>query len=254
MIILKIGGSLITKKDSEEPKVDFENLGRICREISGYNGKLVLIHGAGSYGHPIVKRTGIHEGIKNKQNLFDFSETQILQNELNSIVCRELLKNKIPAMPMQASFSAIMESKKLKYLDVEAIKNMVEMGVVPVLFGVPAYDSLQKCSILSGDQIITYLADKLNAKIMIHATDVDGVFDLDPKKNPNAKLIEEINDNSFLKFISGSSNTDVTGGMFGKVKELLESKISSIIINGNIEGRIKKALLYQNVTGTLIKK
>ena len=33
MIILKIGGSIITEKDSKEPKVDYKNLNRICNEI-----------------------------------------------------------------------------------------------------------------------------------------------------------------------------------------------------------------------------
>ena len=33
MIILKIGGSILTEKDSAEPKVDYENLNRIAEEI-----------------------------------------------------------------------------------------------------------------------------------------------------------------------------------------------------------------------------
>ena len=33
MIILKIGGSIITEKDSKEPKVDYKNLNRICNKL-----------------------------------------------------------------------------------------------------------------------------------------------------------------------------------------------------------------------------
>ena len=33
MIILKIGGSILTEKDSAEPKVDYENLNRIAEEM-----------------------------------------------------------------------------------------------------------------------------------------------------------------------------------------------------------------------------
>jgi len=72
LIILKIGGSIITDKTSNKPKVDYENLERISKEIKqGYDSdkiNLILIHGAGSYGHNIVKRTGINKGIVNRSN------------------------------------------------------------------------------------------------------------------------------------------------------------------------------------------
>ncbi len=66
------------------------------------------------------------------------------------------------------------------------LEKLVEIGMVPVLYGVPAYDEKQKCSILSGDEIAPYLAVKLNAERIIHAGNVDGVFTSDPNKNPDA--------------------------------------------------------------------
>ena len=48
MIILKLGGSIITKKEAKEPTIDYENLNRITREIaSSSTDKLVIVHGAG---------------------------------------------------------------------------------------------------------------------------------------------------------------------------------------------------------------
>jgi len=113
LVILKLGGSVITDKKSETPKVDFDNLNRLAKEIATYKGKLILIHGAGSYGHQIVKRTGIHKGIENQDQVIAFAETQRLQNELNCIVTKALINNDIPAIPCQASSTAIMESKRL---------------------------------------------------------------------------------------------------------------------------------------------
>ena len=49
MIILKIGGSAITKKDAQEPTIDEVNLDRIAQEVSAYNDDMVIVHGAGSY-------------------------------------------------------------------------------------------------------------------------------------------------------------------------------------------------------------
>jgi len=261
VILLKIGGSLITDKAAKVPKVNKKNLSRIAKEISqGFNPEkqiLVIIHGAGSFGHVIVKETGIHKGIANKGQLLAFAETQRLQNDLNSQVSKELIKNKIPAMPFEPTSTAVMDSGRLISIDTGALEGMLKIGLVPVLYGVPAYDIAQGCSILSGDQIITYLAKKLQASRIILATDVDGVFQTDPNKNTKAKLIKEINRANFAevaKKISGSSNTDVTGGMLAKVREVFEiSGLNGEIINGNKQNNVKRALLGEHSIGTSIK-
>ena len=261
VILLKIGGSLITDKAAKQPKVNKKNLSRISKEIAqGFNPEkqiLVIIHGAGSFGHVIVKETGINKGIANKEHLLAFAETQRLQNELDSEVCKELIKNKIPAMPFEPTSTAVMDEGRLISLDAGAREGMLKIGLVPVLYGVPAYDIAQGCSILSGDQIIAHLAKRLNASRIILATDVGGVFDSDPNKNPKAKLIKEINRANFediAKKISGSSNTDVTGGMLAKVKEVFEiSGLFGVIINGNKPNNIKRALLGETNLGTIIK-
>lgn len=253
LTILKIGGSIITRKGSDEPEANLPEVGRICREIkSGLKEQLVLIHGAGSYGHPIVKRTGIHKGIKDEKQKIAFAKTQALQNELNSIVCRELVKAGVPGIPIQPSSSAVMKKGKLVFMDTEVVKGLLELGLVPVLYGVPAYDSIQGCSILSGDSIITYLAKKLNADRIIHASNVDGVYDKDPNKYEDARLIRELTSLDNIK-VTGSNHIDVTGGMYNKVIELLGSGVKAEIINGSKPGRITKALKGTNGLGTIIK-
>jgi len=259
LIILKIGGSVITDKFSKIPKINPENLKRVSEEIASVYDKekmpLIIIHGVGSYGHVIVNKTGIDKGIKIEKQLKDFAETQRLQNELDCIVTKHLIEKGIPAIPCQASSFAVMDSGKLIHMDISAIEGLLDIGMVPVLYGVPAYDKNQKCSILSGDQIAPYLAVKLNAKKIIHATNVDGVFTSDPNKNPDAKLIPEINSKNIgqvKKWLTGSTATDVTGGMFGKVSELLEIAIESQVINGLIDGNIVRAFRDEKI-GTTIK-
>lgn len=260
LIILKLGGSVITYKKSKIPRVNRKNLERISAEVASVYQKkkmpLIIIHGAGSYGHVIVKKTGIDKGIKTEKQLEDFAETQRLQNVLNCIVTDHLIKEEVPAIPCQASASAVMNSEKLVKMDVSVIKGLLDIGMVPVLYGVPAFDEAQKCSILSGDQIAPYLAVKLNAKKIIYATNVDGVFTSDPNKDPNAKLISLINSKNIKQvkeWLTGSTATDVTGGMLRKVCELLEIGIESQIINGEKENFIKRALLEEVGLGTIIK-
>ncbi|RLG20849.1 amino acid kinase [Candidatus Micrarchaeota archaeon] len=265
LAILKIGGSVITDKHSETPKVNLEVLHRIASEIAEAYDKdsmsLILIHGAGSYGHQIVKKTGIHKGINNYEQLLAFAETQRLQNELNSIVTKVLIEKGLPAIPVLASSHAVMEAGRLVKMDVETIKGFLSIGLIPVLYGVPAYDRKQKCSILSGDQIAPFLAEKLNARKIIHGTNVDGIFTANPKEEPNARLIPEINSENFdeiKRMLGGSSAVDVTGGMFGKVMEIIELlkkgvNVEAVVINAEKEGNIKDALRGEIKRGTVIR-
>ncbi|MEM5778629.1 MAG: isopentenyl phosphate kinase [Candidatus Aenigmatarchaeota archaeon] len=259
LIILKIGGSVITDKFSKKPKVNHKNLKRIAKEIAyAYNKEkmsLIIVHGAGSYGHVIVKKTKIDKGIKSYKQLKAFAETQRLQNELNSIVTKYLIKEGLPAIPCQASSFVVMDLGKIEEMSLSAIKGLLEMKMIPVLYGVPAFDKSKKCSILSGDQIAPYLAKKLNSKRIIHVTNVNGVYTEDPNKNPNAKLIKVINSkniNQVKKWLGNSTATDVTGGMFRKVSELLKIGIEAQIVNGLVPENIAKALNGERI-GTLIR-
>lgn len=263
LILLKVGGSIITDKNSTTPKINGRNLARIAREISlGFNGKrqrLTIVHGAGSFGHVIVKKTGIHRGIRNrKRDVLAFAETQRLQNELDVRVCDELIKNGVPAIPIEPTSSAVMDGGRLVSMDTKALEGMLALGLVPVLYGVPAYDRTIGCSILSGDRIITYLAKRMRASRIIHATDVDGVFNSDPKRNKNARLINEINKTNFVRvkrFMCGSSSkADVTGGMLNKVRTVFEVKgLVGEIINGNRPGLVGRALRGEKGLGTLVR-
>lgn len=262
LVLLKIGGSLITDKNSSIPKINERNLARIAREISlGFNpGKqrLVVVHGAGSFGHAIVKKTGIHRGIRNRRQVMAFAKTQRLQNELDVRVCCELVKHGVPAIPIEPTSSAVMDSGRLVSMGTKALEGMLALGLVPVLYGVPAYDRRQGCSILSGDEIMAYLAKKMRASRIIHATDVDGVFDGDPKINPDARLIREIGRQDLagvVRNIRGSSSkADVTGGMLNKVGTVFKVKgLVGEIINGNRQGVVRRALSGETGLGTIVR-
>ena len=56
LIILKFGGSLITDKKSEIPKVRNRALEKISSVLRNKKKNMIIVHGAGSYGHPIAKK------------------------------------------------------------------------------------------------------------------------------------------------------------------------------------------------------
>jgi isopentenyl phosphate kinase len=263
LFILKLGGSVITRKEAEKPTINHDNLERIAREIAqAKNQKLIIVHGAGSYGHPYAKKYGIGEEINNTQDLNDkkwgFSITQHAVKQLNSRVCEYLRKEGVLAVSMQPSSFITTRNKRIESGDLGTIRQYLDLDFVPVLYGDVVLDKHPsiKMAVLSGDQIVKYLAFKLKPERVILATDVDGIYDRDPKKYDDAHLLKVVSSPKELQ--TGQAGTvDVTGGMGGKVEELLSlayNGIESEIINANHTDIIKKALKGQKVTGTLIKK
>ena len=217
-----------------------------------------MVHGAGSFGHPQVLASKIHLGIYEEKQLVSFAEVQSWQNLLNFIITREMQKRGIPAIPIQPSAIAIVKKGRIIEMFINTISQLLNIGMVPVLYGVPALDVEQKCSILSGDELVAYLAKKLMATMVIHGTDVDGVFTKDPKRHPDAKLIREItNENlqSVLQSLSKSKFADVTGGMYSKIVRLVDVAkrgIKCLVINAEKKGTIYKALIGEKVLGSTI--
>ena len=113
-------------------------------------------------------------------------------------------------------------------------------------------------SVVSGDQIAAYLAVKLNAKRLVFAADVDGIFDSDPKVNPQAKLFRELSVSMASKLIpklTSQTAPDVTGGMAGKIREALavaRAEIPVYFVNLAKPDRLRKAALGRRVISSRI--
>lgn len=253
-IIIKISGSIITDKKFGHPMINWSNLGIIASQLKDFKNPYVLVHGAGSYGHPLVKKTGIDKSVISDAQLLAFAKTQKLQNELNGLVCNFLIKKGIAAFPAQASSHAVLERGRLVKMETEAIAGLIRLKLVPVSYGVPAYDRAWGSAILSGDQIAPYLAKHLGAKKIIEVSDVDGIYTADPKTNKNAQHIKDIGPDNFEKidqYLANSPVTDVTGGIKQTYIELILAAKSGITVQLIHFKNLEKSLNGQPM-GTVI--
>jgi|SRR3989344_1790455 len=259
LIVIKLGGSVVTHKDSPTPKPRIKIIKSLAKEIlsiskRGY--KIILIHGGGSYGHNLAKKYNLIQGLKEKKSYEGFIKTVQSMNKLNSIIIDLLEKVVLPAVSLPPHSFITQTNGKLNDFDTSVIRNILELGIIPVLYGDPVIDTKIGCSILSGDSIATYLAKKLNAKKVIFLTDVDGIFDSNPKINKNAELIPLVNNQNItnvLKNLTSHNNFDVSGEMKGKIlsiKENLPNK-NAVIANG-LKSNILTEILTQNTAGTKI--
>jgi len=263
LVIVKLGGSVITLKDVGRPEVNEENLSNLCAEIAeakkekGFS--LVVVHGAGPFGHGPAKKWGLENGLTEANQVKGFSETHQAMERLNCVVVERLRANGIDAIAFQPSAGGILRKGKLTKFPADVMEKMLGVGLVPVSYGDVLIDEKTGAGILSGDHLVPYLAKELSATRVILVADVAGLFDSDPKKDKAARLLKEFSRKRLheIKQVGGSEGIDVTGGMARKLEELLtlaDAGIESEVIDGRKPGLLKKALLGERGLGTLINQ
>ncbi len=259
-IVVKLGGSVVTAKEKTfTPNIP--SINRIVKEIAEARlDSLILIHGGGSFGHPVAREYQIVEGYKTPSQKIGFSKTRQAMMALNKLVIDTFIRQNIPVVAIQPSACITTKGGRIQHFDITAIQHFLRLGFIPVLYGDAVLDLELGFTILSGDQIAAELAMIFNAEKMVIAVDVDGLFTDDPKSNPNAKMINEISLeelNGLLDSIDVAKTVDVTKGMRGKVTELIptvERGIQIDIVNASIADRLYKALKGEKVTGTKIMR
>ncbi len=264
MIILKIGGSILTNKDSTVSEVDNVSLKRIASEIKASLDispkQLIIVHGAGSFGHPPAKKYKIGEAFDESeypQKRIGFCETQNEVKKLNMLICEAFIQEGLPVVAIPASSFMSATNKRITEGNLDYFEKYLQKGFIPVIYGDVVLDSQLEICVISGDQLIQYLAKNLNPDMVVLGTDVDGVYNKNPKTHDDAIFYDKFSSLEDLDAFEGTTNVDVTGGMVGKIKELLylaDLGIESKIINAEVKDNIFKVLEDENVKGTIISR
>lgn len=258
--IMKIGGSVITDKNIElMPQT--QTIDRLAEETQRAGVEnLVIVHGGGSFGHPAAQRNAIKGGLKDANQLMGFAETHHFMTVLNGLVMDSLIMHNIPAVTVMPSSCVVTEDGRIRSFEDTPLKTLLKLGFLPVMYGDAVPDAKLGFTVLSGDQLVSVLATKLNPQRIIMGVDVDGLFDADPKVAMTARRFSRLSLDELKQLQSNvgkSTACDVTGGMFGKILELLpalEQGVPVMILNATKPGHIYKALKGESVEGTLIEK
>lgn len=256
-LIVKLGGSVITDK-SKEFSINRDALNRLAEELTSVEEQLVIVHGGGSFGHPLASKYDINSGYEDESQLMGFALTHRAMEELNSTVVSALQDAGLPAVPVQPSACIIVEDGRISSMEVNPLRKLLDLGLVSVLYGDAVPDLERGMSILSGDQLVVFLAQELGVKRVILGVDTDGVYTGDPKKDEEAELLPKITLKNWPEISDSLPLTpapDVTGGMRKKIEELLklpEVGIEAQIINASKPETLEKAIKGDKTLGTMI--
>ena len=260
IIFLKLGGSLITDKDTPyTPRID--KLNELALEIktaldSNPGLLLILGHGSGSFGHTAAKKHGTRNGVQTNEQWRGFAEVKFQAAELTRHVIESLLNAGLPAISIHPSSSMVSDNRKVIHDNIVVIRKALDVHLLPVVHGDVAFDESLGGTILSTEDVFAFLAEQFSPTRILLAGIEAGVWADFPART---KLVKQIQLSDYEKMragISGSASTDVTGGMKAKVEEMLElvkknKGLSVQIFSAEENGFLTRALNGENV-GTLL--
>ncbi|WP_269621014.1 glutamate 5-kinase [Zhongshania sp. BJYM1] len=147
-------------------------------------------------------------------------------------------------------------SARDRYLNARStLLTLLELGVVPV---VNENDTVVTDEIRFGDNdtLAALVANLIDADTLVILTDQRGLFEEDPRSNPNAKLISEasVEDRGLDIMVGGAAGSLGRGGMLTKLRaaRLASRSGANTIIVGGREDRVLDRIFEAEDLGTLL--
>ena len=259
-IVVKLGGSILTRKRERErlrPKV----IQRLATELfQGWNAggaPLVVIHGAGSFGHPGAAQWGLAgpPGSSRNHRERGAALTSHRVRDLHQRVVKELLSAGLPAFSVPPFPLAKNREGNLVEFPMANLTEVLERGGIPVTFGDVVRDSAWGFSILSGDTIAVRMAREISLRQMVFVSDVPGVFA--PGSESHRTVIRELGPELLAGLSVPRGHHDVTGGIRAKVQamlEIAEGGARAGLISGLTHGNVLRALRGEEVYGSWTRR
>jgi isopentenyl phosphate kinase len=245
MILIKLGGSIITNK--EKPlTINKPAIRRITSQLRKVNEPLIIVHGGGSYGHYWSVKYDIHT----KPYRYSIKGVSVVKNsmvQLNQIILESFLESNLRPYCLPPTDFIFADKPIVK--KVKEIVKIANVGLIPISYGDVMWFGKNKFYILSGDKIMGILSKILNPRLAIFVTNVDGIYsDLKTKRLIRGITVE--------RPAIPEVTIDVTGGMSRKIKEAInisKNGIDVFFVNGNAPKRIVNAIKGKNFEGTIFK-
>ncbi len=255
LVVVKLGGSVITRKREVErirPKI----LDRLAREVAQVPERdVVLLHGAGSFGHPGARRFGLAAPPANGSDPRHRARgAAIVATEVRRLhleVLRALVRAGASPASVPIATHARNRAGQLVAFEVAPFAMALARGSIPVSFGDVVPDEEWGYSILSADTIATALVPPLHPDRVVFVSDVPGI--LSPGGADRRTVVEAITDDVVTGLRPRPGATDVTGGIRGKaeaIRTIARAGADAGLISGLTDGALSRAIRGEKVYGS----
>ncbi len=260
IVLVKIGGSLITDKKRDEtplPKVLARLAAEVARARPAMEEDLVLGHGSGSFGHAAAAKHHLIEGLRHPRARPGVPITQAVAARLHRLVAEALTKAGAEPFSLAPSSFLVTRYGRPREIEIAPLLAAVAAGFTPVVYGDVVMDLDQGVAIASTEAVLLGIASRLLRKrrrvsraLWVGAT--PGLY------GPDGGFLPTLSHADWRLLrgqVSGAAGTDVTGGIRLRLDTcfaLARLGIPSQLIDGREEGNLERALRGEEVPGTVV--
>ena len=247
-IVIKIGSSSIVDESGELDKAKIKNLVKEISQLKEQQIMPILV----SSGAIAVGRSIMHvkpQNIAEKQALAAVGQADLMHeyevafNEYN-LKCAQILLN-------HDDFDA-----RKRVLNLETtINTLIDMDVVPIINENDAL-AVDEIKVGDNDTLSALISGMVEAKLLVLVSDIDGLFNKNPKLYEDAKLVSLVTkiDKDIINMATDATSSFGTGGMITKIKAAkiaTTSGVDMLIMNNTKINKLHNVL--NEYDGTLFK-
>ena len=230
-IVIKVGSSTLTHATGQLDLRRIENLAKTLSDLKN-TGKEVILVSSGAVSAGIAKSGLGHRpvSLEEKQAMASIGQSELMKiydrffSDWGHKVAQILMTRDVVDNPVRRSAAE------------NTFYTLLKMGCIPIVNENDAVSTDELTKFGGNDILSAHVANLCRADILINLSDIDGLYDSDPRKNANARFIERVDDIDKILDCAGGAGTDRgTGGMEAKLtaaKMVTENGIPMFIMNG----------------------
>ncbi|MCY1075035.1 glutamate 5-kinase [Archangium lansingense] len=249
-VVVKIGTNALTNATGRFNRAHFEALSEDLLWAAQGRELVVVSSGAIALG---VERLGLParpKDIPGKQACAAVGQSRLMQ-------AYEEAFGKADRRVAQVLLTHGDVQDRRRYLNVKhALERLLEANVVPIINENDTV-SVDELKFGDNDTLAGLVAGVVEADVLVVLSDVEGLFTADPRKDPNARLLPEVEavTPELIALAGGSGSLVGTGGMATKIRaaaRVTELGVRCLITSGAVPGRLRSVLSGEPV-GTLFE-
>lgn len=230
-VVVKVGTSTLTYETGMINIRRVETFVKVLADLKNSGKELVLVS-SGAIGVGVGK-LGLSE--KPKDTPGKQAAAAVGQSELMQIYDTAFGGYNHTVAQMLLTKDVVSDSVRRRNV-MNTFERLLNLGVVPVVNENDTV-SVEEIEFGDNDTLSAIVATLVNADALVIMSDIDGLFDGNPRENPNARLIPSVTEinGEIEAFASGTGSKRGTGGMITKIHAAeiaMDAGIDMAIING----------------------
>lgn len=250
-IVVKVGTSSLTYDNG---KVNFRYMDHLARQLSDLKNRglevILVTSGAIGVGLPVL-------GFKEKPTFLPYKQACAAVGQGVLMNMYEHLFHEYGQIVAQLLFTKGDAVNSKRYLHMRGtLQALLELGAIPIVNENDAV-SADEIKIGDNDTLSAIVASVAEADLLIILSDIQGLYDKDPKNHPDATLIHEVPEftRELFAIAGGAGTARGTGGMYTKIQAAeicVHSGIDMIIAKSDEEDVLERIMDSEEI-GTLFR-